>query len=416
MDKELIKQLITENQEYVFNVKFIPRAVTLEENGNYVFVGLRRTGKTYLMYQQIHHLLANGISINEILYLNFEDERMAEATSTDFSLIIDCYKELYEYKPIVFLDEVQVIPKWEKFVRRLADTDYRVYVTGSNANLLSQDIATTLGGRFFIQEVYPYSFKEFLTSQGIEIKKNMEYGSSKTTLKKAFDTYFYFGGLPELQKFSEKRSWLNSLYQKIFFGDLIARYDIRNHFALKIMIKKLAESVMHPISYTRLAHIIASTGTKIGKSTVIEYTEHLLDTWLVFAVPNFIAKLEEKETNRKFYFSDNGILNLFLFHPESLLLENLVAILLKKKFGEDLYFYNKNVEVDFYIPSQKWAIQVSYNVTKEETLQREVNALIKIGAFLEIDKFLIITKDDERIIDAGNIKIELIPIWKWLLL
>ena len=415
MNKQVVKDLIAENQEFIENVRVFPRVVNLEQQGNYVFVGLRRAGKTYLMFRQIHDLLREGVSIKQILYINFEDERLSEVTAADLSVILNCYREVYDYQPIIFLDEIQLITGWEKFVRRLADTNYRVYVTGSNAQMLSNEIATTLGGRFLIETVYPYSFREFLTAQGIEFQKDMEYGSEGIRLKKLFATYFYYGGLPEIQRFDEKRQWLNSLYQKIFFGDLIARYEIRNISALKIIVKKLADSVMSLISYSRLTNIVISTGIKIGKSTVIEYIEHLKETWLVFTVPNITGKLVEKETNRKFYFSDNGILNLFLFNPETALLENLVAITLKRIYEDDLYFYNQNVEVDFYIPSEKWAIQVAYSISDPDTLKRETTALQKFSRFLPADRLSIITYDEEKTIETDDGIIEVIPVWKWLL-
>ena len=415
MDKTFIKDLIVENQEFVENVSIIPRTARLEKQGNYVFVGLRRAGKTYLMYQRIRELLNEGTSVREILYINFEDERLSEIRVGDLSVILDCYREVFDHRPVVFLDEIQLIAGWEKFVRRLADTGYRVYVTGSNARMLSSEIATTLGGRFLIQTVYPYSFREFLSAQDIEVRKNMEYGSMRLNLKKLFAAWFYYGGLPELMRFDDKRQWLNSLYQKIFFGDLIARYEIRNTFALKIIVKKLAENVMSPLSYSRLTNIVISTGVKIGKSTVIEYVDHLLETWLVFAVSNITAKLAEKETNRKFYFCDNGILNLFLFHPETALLENMVAIALKRMYGDDFYFYNHNVEVDFYIPSRQWAIQVSYSMTDMDTEKRETGALLKFSRFMPAQRLTIITHDEERTIEIDGKTIEVIPAWKWLL-
>ena len=416
MDKSVIKDLISENQEFIEQVNVLPRSVKLERQGNYVFVGLRRAGKTYLLYRQIHNLLSEGVPAKQILYINFEDERLSEIKSADLSVILDCYRELYDYRPIVFLDEIQLIAGWEKFVRRLADTHYRVYVTGSNAQMLSSEIATTLGGRFLIKTVYSYSFREFLMAQGIAVEKNMAYGNARIRLKKQFAAYFYYGGLPELLRFDDKRQWLNSLYQKIFFGDIIARYEIRNTFALKIIVKKLAESVMSPISYSRLTNIVISTGTKIGKSTVIEYLDHLKETWLVFPVSNITGKLADKETNRKFYFSDNGILNLFLFKPETALLENLVAITLKRLYGEEFYFYNKNVEVNFYIPSEKWAIQVAYSLSDPDTLKREITALLKISSFLPVDRLTIFTYDKEQTLYAENKMIEVIPVWKWFLL
>jgi len=415
ISKDRIKDVIRYFQDYTAEVKVLPRPIFLEEHGNYVFVGLRRVGKTYMLFQQIQHFLQRGVSKQQILYINFEEERLAELTTSDLSLILDCYSEMFDYSPIIFLDEIQLIDKWEKFARRLADSKYRVYISGSNAKMLSSEIATTLGGRYLIKEIYPLSFREFAEKKGIELSENLQYGNERIAILKTFEEYFHYGGLPELLLFKEKRQWLNSLYQKIFFGDLIARYEIRNSFAMKILVKKLAESVRQPISYSRMANIVSTVGIKIGKSTIIEYVEHLMETWLLFSLSNYVAKLSDRESNRKYYFADNGILNLFLFDGETALLENLVAIALLKKYRDELFFYNKNVEIDFFIPEQQMAIQVCYSLSDINTRKREVNALLQISKYWKITKHLIITKDEEDTIAEDGIQIEVIPLWKWLL-
>ena len=295
MDKELIKGLIAEYQQFVKSVSFVKRAVTLSDNFNYVFVGLRRVGKSYLMYQQIHHLIETGISPEEILFFNFEDERIAGMDTEHLDMIKRCYEEMYSHRPIFFLDEIQIVPHWEQFVRRLADQKYRVYVTGSNAKMLSKDIATTLGGRFMIQYVYPFSFREYLSSNGVQLDKLWIY-KNRSEVVRHFDTYFRFGGLPELlvAEGQEKRQWLSSLFNKIFFGDLVARYSIRNDMALKVLIRKLAESVKQPSSFTRLANLVSSTGKKITTDTIIDYLNYLEDTWIMFSLENYASKLADK--------------------------------------------------------------------------------------------------------------------------
>ncbi len=323
--------------------------------------------------------------------------------------------EMFDYKPIVFLDEIQLIDKWGKFARRLADSKYRVYISGGNAKMLSSEIATTLGGRYLIEEIYPLSFSEYLERKEIRLTESGIYGNERIQVLKAFDEYFYNGGLPELLLFREKRLWLNSLYQKILFGDLIARYDIRNALAMKMLVKKIAESVRQPISYTRMTNIVSSIGIKIGKSTIIDYVQYLTDTWQVFAVPNYLAKLADRESNKKYYFADNGILNLFLFDGETALLENLVAIELKKKHGDELFFYTKNVEVDFYVLDKQLAVQVCYSLADVETRKREVSALLKMAGHVEIKKMIIITKDEEESFVEDGFSIQVIPVWKWLL-
>lgn len=416
MDQELIKQIIGENQEFVQNVKLLQRPFKFEDNGNYVFLGIRRAGKSYLMFQRIHELMKRGVDIEEILYLNFEDERFIGLKSEDLDEIKRVYEETFSSRPIFFLDEIQIVPGWEKFVRRLADKNYRVFVTGSNAKMLSSEIATALGGRFLIQNVYPFSFREFLKFEGFELKPNWLYTpGTRNGVVRSFDTYFYNGGFPELLSFEDKRSWLSGLYQKIFFGDLVARYSLRNSDSMRLLVKKLAESVMQPSSYNRLKNIVSSAGESVGVRTIIDYVGYLQETWLIFSLENYAARFAERESNRKYYFIDNGILNLFIFRPETLLLENLVAITLHRQFGEKVYFYNQNIEVDFYMPEESWLIQASYNISDVQTFEREVNGLVKAAKFLNAERLQIVTRNDERVIEKDGLSIEVLPIWKWLI-
>lgn len=414
MEKDLIKLLIAEYQQKVVETVFQQRIYTIENSLNYVFTGLRRAGKSFMMIQQIHHLLKNGHGKEEILYFNFEDDRITSFTSTDLDRIKVCYEEMYDSKPVFFLDEIQIIDQWEKFARRLADQGYRVFVTGSNAKMLSSEIATTLGGRYVIQYIYPYAFTEYLTGLGIDTSdKNFIY-HHRTKITKAYEEYFRFGGLPELLKIADKRAWLSNLYQKIFLGDLITRYQIRNAFALQALIRKLAESVKQPTSFNRLAHVVSSSGKKISTDTVIDYLEYLRESWLIFPIENISAKLADKIANKKYYFTDNGILNLFLFDPLTSLLENQVAIQLRRLFGEEVYYYHQNIEVDFYVPVQKLAVQVSYSIQDIQTRSREVQALRKFSNQMEVTTMLIITKDEEETIHEDNLTIKVLPVWKWL--
>ncbi len=415
MEKELIKLLIAEYQQKVLETQLQERHYAIEDSINYVFTGLRRAGKSYMMYQQIQRLITTGHSKNEILYFNFEDDRIATFTSAHLDQIKVCYEEMYESKPIFFLDEIQIIDHWEKFVRRLADQSYRVFVTGSNAKMLSSEIATTLGGRYVIQNIYPFSFPEYLSGLNIDVSDKNYIFHHRTKITKAYEEYFRFGGLPELIGISDKRAWLSNLYQKIFLGDLITRYRIRNSFAMQVLIRKLAESVKQPSSFNRLAHVVSSSGKKISTDTVIDYLDYLRESWLIFSVENINAKLSDKISNRKYYFTDNGILNLFLFDPLTSLLENQVAIQLRRLFGDDVYYYKRNIEVDFYVPSAQLAVQVSYSLKDIETRNREILALIKISNQMDVKNMLIITKDEEETIKEGDATIEVIPVWKWLL-
>jgi len=416
MEKGVVKSLIVEKQQEILNVKLIERFLDLEDSINYIFIGLRRAGKSYLLYQHIQGLIkSKKASIEDILYINFEDERLFSVKVEELNLFLECYREMYERKPLIYLDEIQNIVGWEKFVRRLADSKYKVFVTGSNAKMLSKEIYTTLGGRFIAQEIFPFSFSEYLAFNKVKLSKNWEYNATRTQVIKLFSDYFYFGGFAESFPLKDKRSWLNSIYQKILLGDVIFRNNIRNESAIKILAKKLAESVMQPSSLARMKNIIDSSGTSIARNTLVDYLQQLSDAYLIFGISNFSDKLSNKETFKKRYFFDNGLLNNFLFNPETKLLENIVAIQLKKIYGEDLFFYNKNVEVDFFIPNKKQAVQVSFSIQDYATRQREVNALLKLAKVYPLEKLEIVTWEEEFVIHENDLEIQVIPIWKWLL-
>ncbi len=416
MVKEIIKRLIAEKQHEIPRIELIKRSHNLEPSANYVFIGLRRAGKSYLVYQLIQEGIQSGIlKIEEVLYINFEDERITSIKAENLGVILDAYNEMFDSKPTLFLDEIQNITGWEKFVRRVADSHYKVYVTGSNARMLSKEIYSTLGGRYIAHEVFPFSFKEYIRYMQIDLQKNWEYTDTRIQVKKLFANYFYYGGFAESFSMNDKRSWLNAIYHKILLGDIIIRNDIRNENAIRVLVKKLSESVMQPTSLARLKNFVDSTGTTISRNTLVDYLQYLTDSYLIFGVSNFSDKLSEKETFRKRYFFDNGLLNNFLFDPETKLLENIVAIQLKKKFGDNVYFYNKNVEVDFYLPKVQMAIQVAFDIANDATRQREVKALLKLSEVYEIKSNTIITYDTETLLNENGIEIRVVPVWKWLL-
>ena len=416
MTKDLIKVLISEYQDFVSQVELIPRDVELVDGFNYVFVGLRHAGKSYLMFQRIAQLIAQGHKKEDILYFNFEDDRIDSLEISDLDLIKTCYEEMYDNRPIFFLDEIQLVDRWEKFARRLADQKYQVYITGSNAKMLSSEIATTLGGRYMIHEVYPYSLKEYLRANGIDtVEKNAVFKYGKQIIKLT-NSYFQHGGLPETVGMKEPRPWMSNLFGKIFFGDLVARYRIRNDFALRVMIRKMAESVKQPLSYSRIASIVSSTGKKLSTDAAIDYVGYMAESWLILPYENLYGKLQDKESNRKYYFADNGLLHLFLVDANTSLLENIVAVTLRRKYGEGSYFWNsKNSEVDFVVPEDGLAVQVSYSMADADTFKREIDGLIKLSSVQPVKRMIVVTMEEERIAEKDGFHIVLIPLWKWLL-
>lgn len=419
MNKLVLKAVMMENHREVERQKVIPRDFQFEEFGNYIFVGIRRAGKSFLMYQRMQQLLSNGCGWDEMLYVNFEDERLDGMKASDLNSILECHMEEYGKRPILFLDEIQVVEGWEKFARRLADQKYRVYITGSNAQMLSTEMMTTLGGRYIPVNVYPYSFVEYLDVQAVSHSKEDLYTTTgRANIKNRFFDYLQSGGFPECAGMASKRDYMNSVYQKIYLNDIAGRNGISNLGGLRVMIKKLAESVKQPTSFNRLAAIVSSTGQKLSTNSAAKYVDSAEQAWLITPISNIAAKIAERESNRKYYFTDNGLLGLFLINQDTSLLENITAATLIRKYGrnDEVYFSATQAgEVDFYVPEEETAYQVSYSIADDDTRLREISGFKSLPKKLTCNRRIILTYDEEETITYGEWTIEVIPIWKWLL-
>lgn len=420
MKRDFLKEIVTDQKHTYLNNPFIIRDYELEDNVNYCFVGIRRTGKSYMMFQQIKKLVIAGVRFEEILYVNFEDERLLEASSDDLNMILEIGLEIAgkNKKPYIFLDEIHNIKGWEKFVRRLADMKYRVNLTGSNSKMLSREIASTLGGRFMIVQIFPYSFSEYLLALG----KDNDYTktlstSDKADIYKTYEQYVKYGAFPELVEIRNKRDYLHSIYQTIYIGDILARNNISNDFALRLILKKVAEAVMKPLSFSRITNILKSAGAAIGKQTVINYIGYAIDAYLLFTIQNYAAKLVDKETSPKYYFMDTGLLALLTINSETAQLENLVAIELIRRYGtENVYYFESNIEIDFYVPKENLAIQVSYNLLDDlDTEERELGAFIKLRKQIPDAKCIVVTNSEEAELEYGGLNVTVIPALKWML-
>lgn len=422
MDIELIKRIILEKQREVFDYQVQNRDVTFEDGVCYVLVGPRRAGKSFLLYHDIQERVRTGKAEREdIIYINFEDERISSIKASELGLMLDAYSQLFgEAKPLVYLDEIQNVVGWEKFARRLADSKYRVMITGSNAKMLSSEIATTLGGRYIPKDIFPFSFEEYLLHEGVSLGRNWLYDSViLSKVARAFTKYLHSGGFAESFNLLDSREWLSSLYQKVLLGDVVERNGIRNSGALRLLVRKLADNVMQPCSLQRLRHILVSSGESLSLPALKDYLSFMEEAYLMFSLPNLVSFFSERETIRKRYFMDNGILNLFLMDGETKLLENVVAVCLNAKYTNTkdetrLFYYNRNVEVDFCVPEDKLAIQVSYSIDSLATYDREVGGLVKFIKANPEYRGLIITMSDEREITEGGVTIKVMPAWKWL--
>ena len=419
MNHELLKQVIFDQHEVIRNTRIVPRRYQFEKNGNYVLTGLRRAGKSTLLYSVVKSLVESGINWNRIIYINFEDERLSEFTSSDFNDILGVQAELSGMDGFFFFDEIQNITGWEKFARRMADSNERAFITGSNSTMLSSDIESSLGGRYLTMQVFPYSFEEYLTASGIPFdEQSLLQTKASGRIRSSFDSYLKFGGMPASLLYVDKREYVSSVFNKILLGDIARRNGIRNSKGLELLMKKLAESVKDSISFSRLHGILQTIGFDISKDTVINYVGYAVQSFLVFGIRNYYSRFADREGNQKYYFADNGILNLFLMNHDPVLLENLVAARLMQKYGKGVFFLKseKNgIDVDFYIPEKNTAIQVAYSLSNTSN-DRETRNLVDLKSSMpEVKRLLILTFEEDNRLKISDAEIEVLPVYKWLL-
>ncbi len=415
----VLKQIILENQRDIPRKTLVERGEKFDAAASYVLVGLRRVGKSYTLFEYIQRMLRDGqMAAEDVLYVNFEDDRLYNFAVTDFEALLTAYHELFgaERQPTVFLDELQNIDGWEKFARRLADTGHRAFLTGSNAKMLSSEIHTTLGARFLMRVIHPFTFREFLKFQGLTVTPLTLFSPEARDVRRWFDDYLNWGGLAPVFPLSEKREWLQGLRDNVLLKDIAARQGIRSTEALTMLVRKLAESVMQPTSVTRLVHLLQSAHMTTTRVTLPSWLQALRSAYLVESLSNYREALPERMTQQKHYFTDNGILRCMLSDPTAKLLENLTAVELLRRYGSDRVFYYRNgVEVDFYIPEASMAVQVSVSINDPETYRRETRALVKLKAYCGCRQCLILTMDEEKIVEENGVTIDVKPVWKWLL-
>ncbi len=415
----LLREVLLDNQKDVTSYSVQKRNFDLDNFNLLIFIGVRRSGKSFLLYQKMQSMLAEGHTWADMLYIDFEDIRLEGFTSEDFNLILECHQEMYGRRPMLFLDEIQNISGWEKFARNLADRKYSVFITGSSARMLSKEVMSSLGGRYVPVEVYPFSFYEYLSFKDVPSDEMaLSATESRAVFFRVYEEYFRWGGLPEAANLAVKRNYLTSLFQKIYLGDVIQRNSVANPKALQLMMKKITESIMHPVSYNRIANILSGISGKISVPTVSSYISHSEDAWLLLRLRNICSAFSERENTCKYYLIDNGLISLQMLGCDTILFENMVALDLFRRYGHDddderVWFYSDNAEVDFYVPEKKLAVQASYSIHGDDTREREIEALKRLQKVHPCDRRVIVTYDEESTIADDSGIIEVIPFWKW---
>jgi hypothetical protein len=426
MKKEILKGIIRD-----FHVEPLPGLfdrdieVSLSSGKIISLVGARRSGKTSLLLNFIGKLNKQGIDKRNVLYLNFEDERLDLKTG-ELDLILQAYRELYPDLNLkecyLMFDEIQNIENWEKFIRRIYDTiTSNIFITGSNARFLSSDIATSLRGRTLNYEVFPLSFREYLgfSEVGIDLHSSRSLAKINNSLNKYLD----YGGFPEVVKYDDKlkQKVLQEYFNVMIYRDLVERYEIKNAAVLKFFIKRVLASSTKQLSVNTIYNELKSSGFKIGKNQLYEYLDACQSIYLAFVLRKYAHKFVDRELGeRKVYCIDNGLLNSVNFRfsdDKGKAIEQVVFLELKRR-GKEIYFFRERYECDFLVKAGtnvSEAIQVTQTLSDEKTKRRELRGLVDACKELDLKDGIIITSDTSQNFEVGKINIRAVPLYQWLL-
>ena len=423
------KEIIINWKEFkIPNVFSRNHNIDLETDFIITISGPRRAGKTYICFQIMKELIEKGVPKENLLYINFEDNKLIGADANDLDKILDAYKEIYTISKThhiyLFLDEIQNVKNWDAWVRKINDMNknIKLILTGSSSKLLSKEISTSLRGRVLNKEIYPLSFKEIVQWKGIKYNlKTISHSEDKIGIKKLFNNFLKSGGYPAITyQEINKEEVLQSYYDSMILKDIVERHKIEDVKKIKMLSNLLLESVSRDMSYNRLANKLKSIGINMSKNTIIEYISYFEDAYIFFQNIKYeYSQGKQLGSIKKVYFIDNGMLNTvsFKFSKDSgKLLENIIFLELKRR--KKSIFYNKdNYECDFIIRDKDKiteAIQVTESISIENE-QRELNGLIEALDKFELKEGTIISLDEERILEVKGKKVKIIPAWKWLL-
>lgn len=422
--KSLLKTLIRDFQlREISALKPRTLEVPLHLNKVITLTGVRRSGKSSILLQAIAKL-RETLPREQIVYLNFEDERL-DLGAEELDLIVQAYRELYPTQDLAqcyfFFDEIQNLPKWEVFIRRLDDSVSRhLFITGSNSKLLGSEIATALRGRTLRYEVFPLSFAEYLGFQGIE--PDLHSSQSQTLINHAFGQFLTQGGFPEVALLSDttiQHKLLTEYFDVMIYRDLIERYQERNVQALRFFLRRCIEGVTSPLSVSKIHNELKSAGFRISKDTLLHYLEQANAIYLLQMAYKHDPSLVRRELgDKKAYLIDNGMISAFSWRvgqDQGKLLENLVAMELRKH-GAELLFVKGALECDFVVQQPTGnllPIQVCYELGDAATRKREVAGLVAACRFCGVRQGLIVTQEEAADWQVDDVNIKVLPAWKW---
>lgn len=431
MRKDTIKSLIALKQhEMPFDIIHRDEELPINRKKIITIPGVRRCGKSTLMMIAINALIESGVPTRNILWIGFDDERLKKMTSDDLDEVLASYREMYPDVPVkdvyMFFDEIQIIGGWEYFVLRVYKSYCKnIYVCGSNATMLSIDLGTALRGYPLEYKTYPLSFNEYCRFKGINTDSYLE--QDKAKIRNAFAEYNHASAFPEVvltTSETEKLQLLNGYFDTMLLKDVAEHYGIANLPVLRYFVKRIMANLTKPTSILSIYNDIKSQGLKINKDELYKWADYLCDIFLFIRIPKYEYSLaKEQKSLKKYYCIDNGLRSAVLL-PQSddngKLLENIVFLHLYRylKPAERIFYYQESAECDFVIQRNEHIdelIQVTWDMSDDNTREREINGLLEASKATRCDKLTIITIDEETTFERNGRTIQVVQAWKWIL-
>lgn len=414
MDKEQLRDiLLLQNEERADPDQYIRRdltdRITKFKDTPFIIIisGIRRCGKSTLLDQ---------IRPQDSYYVNFDDERFVDFSVDDFQRLYETLVELYGERTQFFFDEIQNVNGWERFVRRLHNQKNKIYITGSNASMLSKELGTHLTGRHISLELFPFSFREFLEFKDISLKSPGRLTSiDKSKMLNMFHQYLSDGGFPEYLR-TGKTEYLQSIYENILYRDIITRYNLRSEKPLKITAHYAVSNIGKEISFNSIRKMIGLSSA----TTIREYFHYLENSYLMFLLPLYSDSLKiQIYNNKKVYCIDPKLASVVGFRfsrDKGRILENVVYLQLRRQFRE-LYYHKSKYECDFVVKNRdriESAIQVCWYLN-DANRKREINGLMDALQSYDLDEGLILSYDQNDEFELNGKRIIIMPVWMWLL-
>lgn len=432
MDKLYIKSQIAMRQsEFPTDLKRRDNPLPVGTNKIVTIPGVRRCGKTSRMEVVVNDLLTQGVDRKRILWVSFDDERLVRMKSDELDHIIEAYREMYpdiEMSDVyMFFDEIQLIEGWEYFVMRLyKHYSKNIYISGSNATMLSSELKSALRGWPEEEETLPLSFHEYCEFKGVDADGWLE--SDLAKIRNAFFDYNNEGGFPEVVLTDnplQKAKILQGYFDTMLLKDLVEHYNLSNIEVLRYYLKRIMANLTKPTSIRAIHGDIKSRGLKVSKDNLYDWAGYACDIFMFLRIPNYSKSLQKVESSQpKYYCIDNGLRDAVLLpqaNDDGKKLENTVFLQLYRQRTpvDKIYYYQGKGECDFVVQCGTeiaQLIQVTWDMTDEETCKREINGLIEASNATNCNNLLIITADQHDKIKTDDGKtIHIIPAWRWLL-